>query len=79
MIIPNSNNEWGELKEIIVGSVENAQIPTIKDKALHCIDYAHLSDDEFENIPTGPYPQKVIEETYEDLEEICITLYNLGV
>jgi glycine amidinotransferase/scyllo-inosamine-4-phosphate amidinotransferase 1 len=79
MIIPHSNNEWGDLKEIIVGSVEGAQIPTVKDKALHCIDYAHLSDEEFQNIPTGPYPQKVMEETYEDLENICSKLRELGV
>ena len=67
MIIPYSNNEWSDLKEIIVGSVDGAQIPTVKDKALHCIDYAHLSDEEFQNIPTGLYPQKVMEETREDL------------
>jgi glycine amidinotransferase/scyllo-inosamine-4-phosphate amidinotransferase 1 len=79
MIIPHSNNEWGDLKEIIVGSVEGAQIPTVKDKALHCIDYAHLSDEQFQNIPTGPYPQQVMEETYEDLENICDKLKELGV
>ena len=79
MIIPHSNNEWGDLKEIIVGSVDGAQIPTVKDKALHCIDYAHLSNEQFQNIPTGPYPQKVMEETYEDLENICDKLKELGV
>jgi N-dimethylarginine dimethylaminohydrolase len=79
MIIPHSHNEWDDLKEIIVGSVHGAQIPTVKDKALHCIDYAHLNDEEFQNIPTGPYPQNVIEETQEDLERICNTLTELGV
>jgi glycine amidinotransferase/scyllo-inosamine-4-phosphate amidinotransferase 1 len=79
MIIPNSFNEWDTLREVIVGSVEGAQIPTVKDKSLHCIDYAHLSDEEFQNIPTGRYPQRVLDETYEDLEQICSTLKYLGV
>ena len=79
MVIPHSHNEWDDLKEVIVGSVEGAQIPQIKDKGLHCIDYAHLSDEEFQNIPTGPYPQKVMEEMAEDLEEISNTFTQLGV
>ena len=79
MVTPNSHNEWDDLKEVIVGTVEGAQIPTVKDKALHSIDYAHLSDEEFQNIPTGPYPQKVMEEMREDLEEICDTFTKLGV
>jgi N-dimethylarginine dimethylaminohydrolase len=79
MIIPNSSNEWDDLKEVIVGSVEYAQIPTIKDKSLHCIDYAHLDDNEFKHIPTGLYPNRVMEETYEDLEIICDTFKQLGV
>ena len=44
MIKPNVKNEWGDLKEIIVGSAINAQVPTVGDKCLHNIDYAHLSD-----------------------------------
>lgn len=79
MIIPNVNNEWGELKEIIVGDAMNAQIPTVKDKALHCIDYAHLSDEEFDKIPTGRYPKKVIEETREDLGHLHFILKELGI
>jgi scyllo-inosamine-4-phosphate amidinotransferase 1 len=79
MVKPHSHNEWDDLKEVIVGTVEGAQIPTVKDKALHSIDYAHLSDEEFQNIPTGPYPQKVMEEMREDLEEICNTFTRLGV
>jgi N-dimethylarginine dimethylaminohydrolase len=79
MVKPNSHNEWDDLKEVIVGTVEGAQIPTVKDKALHCIDYAHLTDEEFQNIPTGPYPQKVMEEMHEDLEQICDKLTKLGI
>src|SRR6056300_1534353 len=79
MIVPNVTNEWGDLKEIIVGEPTNAQIPTVKDKSLHCIDYAHLSDKKFKNIPTGRYPAHVIHETYIDLNNLQRVLENLGV
>lgn len=79
MIIPNVNNEWGQLKKVILGTVQNAQIPVIKDKGLHCIDYAHYSDEEFLHIPTGRYPQRVLEETVEDLAEIERVFRDIGV
>ncbi len=79
MIIPRSHNEWDDLRHVILGSVRNAQIPTVKDKSLHCIDYAHLSEEEFKHIPTGSYPQHVLDETHEDLETISTTLTDLGV
>ena len=63
LIKPNVKNEWGNLKEIIVGSAINAQVPTVGDNCLHYIDYAHLSDEEFQNRPSGLYPQQLIDET----------------
>jgi glycine amidinotransferase/scyllo-inosamine-4-phosphate amidinotransferase 1 len=79
MIKPNVKNEWGNLKEIIVGSALNARVPTIGDKCLHAIDYAHLSDEEFKNRPSGFYPKQLIEETQEDLDNIAKTLTSLGI
>jgi glycine amidinotransferase/scyllo-inosamine-4-phosphate amidinotransferase 1 len=79
LIKPKIHSEYGKLKEIIVGSAKNAQIPTIKDKSLHCIDYAHLSDEEFKNIPTGSYPQKLLDETEEDLDNMANTLQSMGI
>jgi len=38
LIIPSVKNEWGQLREIIVGTATNAQVPTIGDKCLHCVD-----------------------------------------
>jgi glycine amidinotransferase/scyllo-inosamine-4-phosphate amidinotransferase 1 len=78
-IKPYVKNEWGQLREIIVGTAINAQVPTIGDKCLHSIDYAHLNDEEFKNRPSGLYPQKLIEETQEDLDLIANTLVSLGV
>lgn len=71
--------EWGELKEIIIGSATNARVPSIADKCLHCIDYAHLSDTEFQNRPHGLYPQQLIDETNEDLDEIASTLSSMDI
>lgn len=79
MIKPSVKNEWGELREIIVGSAINAQVPKIGDKCLHCVDYAHLSDKEFQNRPSGLYPEELIRETQDDLNEIARTLESLGV
>jgi glycine amidinotransferase/scyllo-inosamine-4-phosphate amidinotransferase 1 len=79
LIKPNVKNEWGQLREIIVGSAINAQVPTIGDKCLHSIDYAHLSEEEFKNRPSGLYPEQLIEETQQDLDDIARTLESLGV
>jgi len=79
LIKPNVKNEWGNLKEIIVGSAINAQVPTVGDKCLHNIDYAHLSDEEFQQRPSGLYPQQIIDETEEDLDRIAEQLTEIGV
>jgi scyllo-inosamine-4-phosphate amidinotransferase 1 len=79
LIKPHVKNEWGELREIIVGNAVNARVPSVGDKCLHCVDYAHLSDEEFQNRPHGLYPQKLIEETQNDLNQIAKTLESLGI
>lgn len=79
MLTPNVNNEWGQLKKVILGTVDGAQIPLIKDKGLHCIDYAHYTDNQFSTIPTGLYPDQVLKETEEDLKQIEKILVELGV
>jgi glycine amidinotransferase len=79
MIKPYIKNEWGKLKQIIVGRPEFAQIPSVRDKSLHTIDYANYSDEEFANIPYGRYPKEIVDETIEDLNNLSKTLEDLGV
>jgi glycine amidinotransferase/scyllo-inosamine-4-phosphate amidinotransferase 1 len=79
MIIPNVQSEYGKLKEIIVGSAKYARVPSVGDKCLHDIDYAHLSDEEFKNRPSGYYPEQLIHETEEDLDNISKTLEDMGI
>jgi scyllo-inosamine-4-phosphate amidinotransferase 1 len=73
----NSHTEWGQLKEVIVGRCDFAQIPKIKNKDIHCVDYANY--DEIEHLPGGLYDDKIREETKEDLDNFSSQLSNLGI
>jgi glycine amidinotransferase len=61
-----SKNEWGQLKKVIVGIADNAQIPNDIDISLRCVNFADKTDET--EIIKGPYPQQVIDEANEDLE-----------
>ena len=54
-----SINEWGSLKKVIVGIVDNAKMPTI-DLSVRTVTYADQIDDNL--ISVGNYPQSIIEE-----------------
>ena len=71
-----SYNEWDPLKKVIVGVADNAKIPDI-DISLRCVNYADKKDET--EIIKGPYPQKVIDETNEDLDTLCKFLQNESV
>jgi glycine amidinotransferase len=60
-----SQNEWAQLKKVIVGVADHARVPEI-DKSVRTINYADKED--VSNIPVGTYPQQVIDEANEDLE-----------
>lgn len=75
----NVHTEWEPLKEVVVGIATGARKPTVKDHALRCIEYATLSDAEFANIVTGPYPDWMIEEANEDLDRFADSLIELGI
>jgi scyllo-inosamine-4-phosphate amidinotransferase 1 len=73
----NSNTEWGTLKEVILGRAEYASIPKIKKHDIHCVDYANYQTTD--NLPGGYYPDKIIEETVEDLDIFEKQLKQAGV
>lgn len=63
-----SKNEWDQLKTVIVGVADGAEIP-LPDVSLRTVNYSdrkHIYD-----IKWGPYPQQVIDEANEDLEKLC--------
>jgi N-dimethylarginine dimethylaminohydrolase len=68
-------NEWDQLEEVIVGNPLNARFPTA-DKSTQV---AEFPDRPVAEIPRGPFPQKIIEETEEDLNEFVQILEKLGI
>ncbi|MGE0103368.1 MAG: inosamine-phosphate amidinotransferase 1 [Blastocatellales bacterium] len=76
MSLVNVHTEWEPLEEVIVGRPDNARIAR-QDKGLFAVEYRDYKT--MENIPSGPYPRQVIEETEEDLAELIGTFEKLGV
>ena len=70
-----SCNEWDPLEEVIVGNPLRAQFPT----ADMSTQLAEFPDRPLAEIPQGPIPQKIIEETEEDLNAFVEVLEDLGV
>jgi len=72
----NSNNEWDQLKKVIVGVADYAQVPEM-DRSHRYINYADKSD--VSDVVPGPYPDIVIQEANEDLEGLVSVLQEQGV
>lgn len=70
-----SCNEWDTLEEVIVGNPFNARFP-YADKSTQVAAYPERS---VSDIPQGEYPEWIIEETEEDLNEFVEALEKLGV
>ena len=70
-----SCNEWDPLEEVIVGNPVGARFPT-PDRSTQL---AEFPDRSLAEIPRGPFPQRVVEETSEDLDEFVRVLRGLGV
>ena len=70
-----SCNEWDPLEEVIVGNPLNARFPT-RDRSTQVAEYPDRSIGE---IPRGEFPDWVIKETEEDLDEFSAILESFGV
>ena len=70
-----SCNEWDQLEEVIVGNPFGARFPT-PDLSTQL---AEFPDRSLAEIPQGPFPQQIIEETEEDLNEFVAVLEKLGI
>lgn len=77
MSLVDIHNEWDPLEEVIVGVVDGARVPS-PDRGLFALDYCGNVDSP-EDIPSGPYEDRVIEETREDLEELVALFRSEGV
>ncbi len=70
-----SCNEWDPLEEVIVGNPLRARFPT----ADRSTQLAEFPDRSLKEIPQGPFPQQIIEETEEDLNAFVAVLEGLGI
>jgi hypothetical protein len=70
-----SCNEWDPREEVIVGNPLQARFPT-PDRSTQL---AEFPDRSLAEIPRGPFPQRIIEETEEDLNEFVRILEGLGI
>lgn len=71
-----SQNEWDKLKKVIVGVADYARVPEM-DLSVRTINYADRK--EVSDVPVGLYPQQVIDEANEDLENFVSFLVGEGV
>lgn len=70
-----SKNEWGQLRKVIVGVANNARIPET-DLSMRVVNYA---DQETVDANVGFYPNQVIREMNEDLQQLDKFLSGEGV
>ncbi|KAA8707928.1 hypothetical protein [Pseudomonas cannabina] len=77
MSLVEVHNEWDPLEEMIVGVAHGARVPR-PDKGLFALDYSEHHDSPHE-IPSGPYPEQLIEEAQEDLDAFAAFLESHGV
>jgi N-dimethylarginine dimethylaminohydrolase len=70
-----SCNEWDPLEEVVVGNPLRARFPTA-DRSTQLAEFPTRSLNE---IPQGPFPQRIIEETEEDLNAFVAVLEDLGI
>lgn len=75
-MIINSNNEWGTLKSVMIGSATNANWPS--NDPVFALESEKTSWKETP-VPSGPVPQWIIDETNEDLENLADILIKLDI
>jgi N-dimethylarginine dimethylaminohydrolase len=75
MTVVWSCNEWDQLEEVIIGNPLGARFPTADRSTL----LAEFPDRSLTEIPQGPFPQQIIEETEEDLNAFAAVLEELGI
>ncbi len=70
-----SCNEWDPLEEVVVGNPLDAHFP-FADPSTQLAEYP---DRQLSDIPQGPFPQQIIDETEEDLQVFIDAMTALGI
>ena len=76
MSLVHVHNEWDPLEEVIVGTALGAQVPR-GDRSLHAVSYAECKN--ADQIPSGPLPEGIIQETEAELDAMSEALSGSGV
>ena len=76
MSLVDVHTEWDPLEEIVVGTMAGARVP-VADRSLIATEYPDMDDPQ--QIPSGPFPGHVVEQTEAELEELVDLLTGLGV
>lgn len=76
MSLVSVHNEWDPLEEVIVGTAIDALVP-MADRSMMVIEFSDL--DSPDDVPSGAYDPKVIEETEIELEAFAAELEKVGV
>lgn len=75
----NSWDEFSTLREVIVGDATHSRMPAQTDPSAWLNCYPELPRSELERFQSGHFPQRVIEETNEDLADLVTTLRDMGI
>lgn len=73
----STHNDWDPLEEIIVGRADGARVPTV-DVSTMSFSYANHDIEKIKPLE-GAYPQWLIDEANEDIEELVKALQTCGV
>lgn len=73
----SSNNHWDPLEEIIVGIADHARVPTV-DRSTMNMSYSNYDIESIRPLE-GPYPQWLIDEANEDLDNLSDLLTKAGI
>ncbi len=79
MTVVNSWDEFSPLREVIVGDATHSRIPPQTDPSAWLNCYPELARSERERVQGGHFPERVIEETNEDLAVLVATLRDMGI
>jgi glycine amidinotransferase/scyllo-inosamine-4-phosphate amidinotransferase 1 len=74
-----SFDEFSPLREVVVGNPRNARIPNVRDRSMWLNLFGDLTRDEMRSVVTGRFPERIIDETVEDLAVLTQKLTDLGV
>lgn len=76
MSLVDAHNEWDPMEEVIIGVIDGARIPQAGPD-VSAIEFKNIGA--ARDIPSGPFPPFVIEETRAELEILCDALTAAGV